>query len=119
MAAPVTAQRTNAPGRTTRKSPSRYLTSASPGIGLERSVRLSKQRLLGGSTVAGSRQDPNFTQHNHSVAATKPSDLRSGKLRQSRTSWYGAPPNVVGACQTPCILTLAIMGFRKFLIVLA
>src|SRR5208282_6721764 len=36
------AQRTNAPGRTTRKSPSRYLTSASPGIGEDRSVRLSK-----------------------------------------------------------------------------
>ena len=33
---PVTAQRTNAPGRTTRKSPSRYLTSASPAMGEER-----------------------------------------------------------------------------------
>src|ERR1700758_1603945 len=42
MGAPVTAQRTNAPGRTTRKSPSRYLTSASPAIGDERSKRLSK-----------------------------------------------------------------------------
>src|SRR5262249_61212778 len=30
---PVTEQRTNAPGRTTRKSPSRYFTSASPFIG--------------------------------------------------------------------------------------
>jgi hypothetical protein len=34
---PVTAQRTKAPGRTTRKSPSRYFTSASPFIGEERS----------------------------------------------------------------------------------
>src|SRR6201993_737155 len=41
MGKPVTAQRTKAPGRTTRKSPSRYLTSASPAMGEGRSERFS------------------------------------------------------------------------------
>ena len=37
MGTPVTAQRTKAPGRTIRKSPSRNFTSASPAIGDGRS----------------------------------------------------------------------------------
>src|SRR5215472_5807888 len=73
MDTPVTAQRTKVPGRTTRKSPSRYLTSASPGIGVGRSVRLSTATSVPCDLGAGLPVQVRFgkPKYNNVRAATK------------------------------------------------
>src|SRR3954465_6438790 len=59
----VTAHRTNAPGRTTRKSPSRYFTSASPGICEGPLKRLSTFSLRSGPRTPYSKWSGAATQN--------------------------------------------------------
>ena len=80
-APPVTAQRTNAPGRTTRKSPSRYFTSASPGIGEGPLKRLSTFSLHSGPYRPYRPETRRDAEHNGSARAVKPANRRFGVMR--------------------------------------